>query len=1127
MKSNFEFLEQDFPILAKAGALAEKYCVDDPNSALFKLGTIGETVVNLIFEYDRLEPPSENTAAARIVALRRKDILPRDVADILHALRKARNLAVHQNYESAAEARIFLQTTVSVCEWFAATYGSTPFERRDFVPPEELAERRKQDAAPEPVEPTKDEAEREETEAEERARTAPRVAFAERLERSEKADETRSRSEAEVRVLIDERLRRVGWEVDSQKMRYSNGFRPEKGKNRAIAEWPVGSGETSGTADYALFIGEKLYAVVEAKAETKNPVAALDGQAKEYAAAIRAEDASATLGVWENAGRRFRVPFVFASNGRPFCERLREKSGVWFQDLRSETAAPKPLRGWISPDGLKELFQRDVAAADRRLIETETDVYRNILSASYLAQAFNLRYYQLDAIRAAERAVLDGKRAILLAMATGTGKTRTVLGLLYRFLKAKRFRRVLFVVDRNELADQALDALKDVWPEEGRSFDSIYNVGDLDDDANKGEKGEKNAKNVVPKERNICVATVQSLVKRVLYDSDETSPSVSDFDLIVVDEAHRGYTLDKERSEDELEYRDQRDFQSKYRAAIDYFDATKIALTATPALHTTQIFGTPVFKYSFRQGVVDGFLCDYDPPHLIETELSREGIHWRKGDVARKCDKETDEVFGEELEDDLDFDVADFNRRVVAENFNREVLEEIARTLDPTDKNKGKTLIFAVDNPHADRVVAILREICAKNGWPTDAVAKITSEIGDKKVVKEAIRRFKNEDYPNIVVTVDLLSTGVDVPKITKLVYLRRIKSRILFEQTIGRATRLCPKINKERFEIFDAVGVFDALEPINSMKPVVARPKTTFADLCAGLETFVAGTEIDDQKLRRQVEEVVARLRRKARRADEAAQKANERLKLATDGRDAAEFATEIARLAVENPKEAAQKLLDLRASLEAFDVAAKRDQAFYLSDAPDRVVSHTRGYGADASQRPEDYLEAFSRYVEENRDRVEALTIVCSRPRELTVKDLKSLCLTLDDAGFVESRLNAAFAETQGRDAATVAADIVGWIRRFAVGSPLISRAERVDRAFARLRAERAFSDAEEKWLVKFADHLKNNGALTLETFDEPTFKKQGGSFARLDKIFNGSLAQIVERLGEYLYDDGGKAI
>lgn len=1115
MKSNFEFLEQDFPILAKAGALAEKYCVDDPNSALFKLGTIGETVVNLIFEYDRIDWPSENTAAARIVALRRKDILPRDVADILHALRKARNLAVHQNYESAAEARIFLQTTVSVCEWFAATYGSTPFERRDFVPPEELAERRKQNAAPEPVEPTAAEAEREEAEAEERARTAPRVALAERLDRSEKADETRSRSEAEVRVLIDERLRRVGWEVDSQKMRYSNGFRPEKGKNRAIAEWPVGSGETSGTADYALFIGEKLYAVVETKAETKNPVAALDGQAKEYAATIRAEDASATLGVWENAGRSFRVPFVFASNGRPFCERLREKSGVWFQDLRSETAAPKPLRGWISPDGLKELFQRDVAAADRRLIETEADVYRNILSAAHTAQAFNLRYYQLDAIRAAERAVLDGKRSILLAMATGTGKTRTVLGLLYRFLKAKRFRRVLFVVDRLTLGAQALDALKDVWPEDGRAFDQIYAVGWLGVDSD------------ATKERSVCVATVQSLVKRVLYDAEKTALSVADFDLIVVDEAHRGYALDKERSDDELEYRDQRDFESKYRAAIEYFDATKIALTATPALHTAQIFGPPVFKYSFRQGVVDGFLCDYDPPHLIETELSAEGIHCRQGEIATKYDPATGEILGEELEDDVDFEVADFNRRVVAENFDRVVLEEIAQTLDPTDRQQGKTLIFAVDNPHADRVVAILKEICAKNGWPTDSVAKITGEIGDSKLVAETIKRFKTEARPNIVVTVDLLSTGVDVPEITKLVYLRRIKSRILFEQTIGRATRLCPKIKKERFEIFDAVGVFDALEPINSMKPVVANPKTTFADLCAGLETFAAGTEIDDQKLRRQVEEVVARLRRKARRTDEAAQKANERLKLATDGRDAAEFATEIARLAADAPKEAAQKLLELRAALDAFDVVAKRDRSIFISDALDRVVSHTRGYGANASRRPEDYLEAFSRYVEENRDRVEALTIVCERPRDLTVKGLKSLRLTLEDAGFGERRLNAAFAETQGRDAATVAADIVGWIRRFAVGSPLISRAERVDRAFARLRAERSFSDAEEKWLVKFADYLKNNGALTLETFDEPTFKKQGGSFARLDKIFNGSLAQIVERLAEYLYDDGGKAI
>ena len=186
MKSNFEFLERDFPLLAKAGALAEKYAVDDPNSALIKLGMIGETVVNLIFEYDRLEPPSENNAASRIVALRRKDILPRDVADILHALRKARNLAVHQNYESAAEARVFLQTTFSVCEWFAATYGATPFERRDFVAPEELAERWRREDAPEPVEPSAAEAKREEAQAEERARTAPRVALAERLERSEK-----------------------------------------------------------------------------------------------------------------------------------------------------------------------------------------------------------------------------------------------------------------------------------------------------------------------------------------------------------------------------------------------------------------------------------------------------------------------------------------------------------------------------------------------------------------------------------------------------------------------------------------------------------------------------------------------------------------------------------------------------------------------------------------------------------------------------------------------------------------------------------------------------------------------------------------------------------------------------
>ena len=204
-------------------------------------------------------------------------------------------------------------------------------------------------------------------------------------------------------------------------------------------------------------------------------------------------------------------------------------------------------------------------------------------------------------------------------MATGTGKTRTILGMIYRFLKAKRFRRVLFLVDRTALGDQALDVFTEVTLEGLMTLDEIYDIKQLaDKDFDLDTK--------------VQIATVQSLVKRILYPEGDTKPATSDYDLIIVDEAHRGYIFDKELGEAELLYRDQREFMSKYRSVIDYFDAVKVALTATPALHTTEIFGMPVYAYSYRTAVVDGFLIDHDAPHIIETELSRNGIKYKPGD---------------------------------------------------------------------------------------------------------------------------------------------------------------------------------------------------------------------------------------------------------------------------------------------------------------------------------------------------------------------------------------------------------------------------------------------------------------------------------------------------------------
>lgn len=753
MKSNFDFLSRDFPVLANFGKLAEQYCFSDANSCLIKLGMIGENIVNLIFTYDGIDLPYDNTAVTRIDTLMREGLLTRDLCDILHAIRKARNKATHENYGSTDEAKTLLQMTYSLCEWFMQTYGDWNYQNQPFVMPSETEMSNYVVADKEQEKKFEDELTKE---AEKTALSAPKVSQEERRKQSALAAGKRQPSEAETRYLIDEQLRKVGWKADTEQLRYSKGTRPEKGRNMAIAEWPTDSQVGNrGYADYALFVGTELIATIEAKASYKDIPSVIDYQCKEYSQNIREKDSQYQIGTWG----KYKVPFTFATNGKPYLEQYKTKSGIWFLDLRQSYNAPRALQGWMSPDGIKELLALDTESKNENLKQMSFDFLTD-------KDGLNLRTYQLNAIKAAENAVIGGKQNVLLAMATGTGKTRTVLGMIYRFLKTERFRRILFLVDRTSLGEQAQDVFKEVKLEDLMTLDEIYNIKGLEDKE-------------IDKETRIHIATVQSMVKRILYNTEDTMPAVSDYDLIIVDEAHRGYILDKEMGEDELLYRNQTDYQSKYRSVIEYFDAVKIALTATPALQTTKIFGEPVFKYTYREAVIEGYLVDHDAPHELKTKLSSEGIHYKSGDTVTIYDTVTGEITNSELlDDELDFDIESFNRQVITENFNRTVLAEIARDIDPeSPEEQGKTLIYAVDDQHADMIVSILKEIYSETGVDNDTIMKITGSVGggNKKKVQEAIKRFKNERYPSIVVTVDLLTTGIDVPEITTLVFMRRV----------------------------------------------------------------------------------------------------------------------------------------------------------------------------------------------------------------------------------------------------------------------------------------------------------------------------------------------------------------
>lgn len=1082
MKSNFSFLDEKWPLLTSLGSMAEKYLYTDSNSCLIKLGLFAESIVRLMFMLDKMpEPQEENTHANRIKVLKREGLLPKDIDDILYAIRISRNEAIHDGYESTEQAKILLEFANKLGIWFMQTYGDWNYEPLEFVMPKDTS----QDIDFKVVIEAQEEKIKQLTE---KLKIIPRnksdVTITDRRKRANSSADQINLSEKETRYLIDKQLRKVGWEVDTLNLRYSKGTRPQKGRNLAIAEWPtdstVGNG---GYVDYALFVGLRLIGILEAKRYFTDIPSVVDYQCKDYAQNIKSEHSVYLVDQWGD----YQVPFLFATNGRKYLKQIEIKSGIWFLDARKPTNIPKAQQGWISPDGLLELMEKDIDKAEQELKNTRYDILTD-------KDGLNLRPYQIEAIKVAEQAVIEGKQSILLSMATGTGKTRTILGLIYRFISAKRFNRVLFLVDRTALGEQTQDVFKEVKLEDLMTLDEIYNIKNLEDKD-------------FDKETKIHIATVQSLVKRILYNEGETMPAITDYDLVVIDEAHRGYILDKEMGEDELLYRNQDDYISKYRTVIEYYDAVKIAITATPALHTTQIFGKPVFNYPYREAVIEGYLVDHDAPHNLKTKLSTKGIHYKKGETVAIYNPVTGEITNsDELEDELNFDLESFNKKVITEPFNRTVLEEISNYVNPD--GEGKTLIYAVDNTHADLIVDILKKIYEEFGVDNEAIMKITGAVGggNRKKVSEAIKKFKNEKYPNIAVTVDLLTTGIDVPNITTLVFMRIVKSRILFEQMLGRATRLCPEINKTHFEIFDPVSVYEELDSVNTMKPVVVNPMTTFEDLINGLVMLPT-----EKQKKNQIDMIIAKLQRKKRTLNG---KTMDHFIDLSGGKTPTQFIEELKAMPIEKAKE---HIFNNKRLFEMLNEGCNNlTRPVVISDKEDELVSHTRGYGN--VEKPEDYLVEFKNFIQNNMDKITALNIVCTRPRELTRETLKSLKLELDRNKFTEIQLNSAWKEFKNQD---ITADIITFIRQQAIGSPLISHEVRIKNAVTRLKTKHNFNKMELDWLGRIEANLLHESILDKETFETGAFKSKGG-FKVINKIFQNKLDGIIAELNDYLYDD-----
>jgi type I restriction enzyme R subunit len=398
--SNFSFLGRYDTRLAQFGLLAERYYRADPPTSIVKVRQFAELLAKLIAARQAIYRGENETFEETLRRLSYERIIPREVADIFHALRKAGNVAVHEAKGNHASALTSLKFARSLGVWFHDTYGDgLDLHIEPFAPPSDLADvtaplRAEIDVLRQKVIATETAAEIERRKAEERllleteeratwerlaqqieeekgeisaklaalqveAEAAPKGETLALIERGAEAATKIDLDEAETRALIDQQLRDRGWEADTKLLRHGGGVRPAKGRNMAIAEWPT----ESGPADYALFVGATLIGVVEAKRKRKNVSAAID-QAERYSFGIKDRAGSAYAG---GPWGEHRVPFVFAANGRSYLRQIETESGIWFRDTRRAANHRRALVDWPTPDGLIGLLEFDHDAADAAL----------------------------------------------------------------------------------------------------------------------------------------------------------------------------------------------------------------------------------------------------------------------------------------------------------------------------------------------------------------------------------------------------------------------------------------------------------------------------------------------------------------------------------------------------------------------------------------------------------------------------------------------------------------------------------------------------------------------------------------------------------------------------------------
>lgn len=871
---------------------------------------------------------------------------------------------------------------------------------------------------------------------------------------------------------IDIQLSKLGWQI----IPYELGLDTSKLSNHAVEEYPT----SNGPADYALFVNGKLLAIVEAKKYGIGAQNVLE-QAKRYA-----------RGVVHNVGRwgEYMVPFLFSSSGEQ----------VFFLDVRHPQNISRSIQDFYSPSATWEFFNRDETLANKWFIDTPIDNPK-------------LRPYQKSAVAATEQAIINGKRKMLLAMATGTGKTFTTVNQIYRLLKSKKARRILFLVDRRALAAQAATAFASFETPSRLKLNQEYELFTQKFEKEDLDENEKFDVNTLPNEyltkpdaskTFIYVCTIQRMAINLLgkdavmknedNDNDDESDAnkldipIHAFDVIIADECHRGYTSKE---------------SNIWRTVLDYFDAIKIGLTATPALHTVSFFGEPVFRYTVKEAELDGWLVGYDAVKIRSGVLIN-GVFLKEGEHVGKLDTLSGQLQIEGMEDERKFDASQVEKNITVPDTNRKIVAELKKYCDTFEQENNrfpKTLIFASNDinniSHADTLVKFCKEIFNKGD---DFVAKITGNANVDRPL-EKIRKFRNRPEPKIVVSVDMLSTGVDIPALEFIVFLRPVKSRILWEQMLGRGTRLCADINKAKFIAFDC---FDG-SLINYFKDVSNFDFGNVQTEVIPISEVIRRIN-DNEDRDYNVNVFIKRLRRIEKKISGEGRKDFERY--ITDG-DIGKFANEF-KASLKDNFSGTMQILNNK-DFQKLLVNYKRAKAFFIvaHNTEDEVSSQLVFESQERYLKPAEYLEAFGNFVKENQYKIEAMKILLEKPKEWRTDVLRELRNELLKNHFPETSLTRAAQVVYNKHLP----DIISLIKHAAQNEPVLDVNERIDNAINKLFADKKLTIEQLVWIQYIKEHLIQNLTLDKEDFEYSPILERHGGWGKFKKLFLDNADKIIE--------------